>query len=46
MVKSFGMALVYCLGIIYTWESWQYHSFVDLQLCVKPDSTSIPDIST
>ena len=44
MVKSLGMALVYCPGLTCIYESWQYHSLVDFQLSIKSDSIPFPDI--
>ena len=46
MVKSLCMTLVYCLGITYIQDGWQYHSLEDFQLGVKLDSILLPDIWT
>ena len=45
MVKSLCMTLVYCPGLTYIQEGWQYHSLVDFQVGVKL-SISLPDICT
>ena len=46
MVKSLCMTLVYCPGLTCIQEGLQYHSPVDVQLGVKLDSISLPDICT
>ena len=46
MVKSLCMTLVYCPGLTCIKEGWKYHSLVDVQLNVKLDSISLPDIYT
>ena len=38
MVRSRGMTLVYCQGLICLTEGWQYHSPVHFQLIVQSDS--------
>ena len=46
MVKSLCMTLVYDPCLICIQEGWQYHIPVDVQLGVKLDSISLPDICT
>ena len=38
MVKSRGMTLVYCPGLVCLTEGWQYHSTVYFQYIVQSDS--------
>ena len=45
MVKSLGMALVYCPGLTCIQEGWQYHSLVNVQLSIKTDPIPFPYIS-
>ena len=44
MVEFLGMTLVDCPGLTCIYEGWQYHSLVDFQLSVKPDSIPPPHI--
>ena len=44
MVKFLGMALVNCPCLTCIKEGWQYNSLVDIQLSIKSDSISFPDI--
>ena len=46
MVKSLCMTLVYCQGLTCIQEGWQCDSLVDVQLGIKLDSLSLPDICT
>ena len=38
--------LLHGVGRLSMYEDWQYHNFVETQLCVNSDSTLIPNIST